>query len=403
MALAAMLIVAHVVTYEGPLGAWTYIGFGVGASAVAWAGAWWGGFHGSTTLIAAGVTLSTLGDVIWEYIAIGDDGPASSIADAAWLIAYLAIGAALLGSARTRGGVRVDRDGIVDVVVVFLVTMVVQWELTLQAIVTDATVPVPVRVVWALYPTFDAVLLALVVRAVIAGRLHGRVALLLAGGATFWLMSDFAYSLVAGEDDFTVWMEVGWLIGATLFAIAAWCRPVPTASDLEAVSGASYSGVMVALVPLAVPSGIAVVEYTRGASWNPYLLYVTTLSLLALAFHAAARLLPAEKTLQATLRTQKRFATSLAANSSDAVAVLRADGTFLHAAPQLAELIGHPGSATVGQDAFQLIASEDAESARAVFHALCEPTGSDVGSRPAGSRRCRSDAVARRPDGEPCR
>ena len=85
LAVAAALIVAHILFYDGPFGSWTYIGFGSGASAVAWAGARWSGFHAATTLIAAGVTLSTIGDIIWEYIAIGDDGPATSLADAAWL------------------------------------------------------------------------------------------------------------------------------------------------------------------------------------------------------------------------------------------------------------------------------------------------------------------------------
>lgn len=109
----------------------------------------------------------------------------------------------------------------------------------------------------------------------------------------------------------------------------------------------------------AIPTGRAADELVKNGT--------ATVSLLALAFTRAARLLRAEKALRATLRSQKRFATAIAANSSDAVAVLRTDGTFLHAAPRLAELIGHPGTASVGQDAFQSIASDDVASARAVF------------------------------------
>ena len=69
--------------------------------------------------------------------------------------------------------------------------------LSLHDIVVDTSVPVMSRFVWALYPTLDAVLLALVVRAGVARRLQGSPALLVAGGVACWLLADFAFTLPA--------------------------------------------------------------------------------------------------------------------------------------------------------------------------------------------------------------
>ncbi|HWM20918.1 MAG TPA: EAL domain-containing protein [Ilumatobacteraceae bacterium] len=365
---ASALIAVHALFDQDTLGDWAYLAVGVGSAAAAWVGARWSGFHISLALIALGVTLSATGDVIWQYFVwTAGDGPNISVADVAWLGSYAAIGAALLGAARRRSGLRVDRDGIVDVVVVFMVAMLAQWELALHAIVTDSSVSVLVRVVWALYPTFDAVLLALVMRAVISRRLQGWAAWLMAGGSVCWLMSDFAFTLFAVEGGFAVWMNVGWLVGAVLLAAATFRGRDSIARVGGATSGATYSGIMVALVPLLLPGGIAVIQHVRGAESDPILLYIATLTLLALAFTRAARLLKAEKDLREVIRSQERFAQALAANSSDAVAVLGEDGTILHDAPQLAELTGHLGAVTRGQDAFSLVAPVDVDSARAMF------------------------------------
>jgi hypothetical protein len=169
-------------------------------------------------LIALGVTLSATGDVIWQYFVwTADEGPNISVADVAWLGSYAAISAALLGAARRRSGLRVDRRdrrrrGGVHGGDARPVGARAPCDRH------DSSVSVLVRVVWALYPTFEAVLLALVMRAVISRRLQGWAAWLMAGGAACWLMSDFAYTIFVIDGSFMVSMNVGWLVGAVLLA-----------------------------------------------------------------------------------------------------------------------------------------------------------------------------------------
>ena len=69
-----------------------------------------------------------------------------------------------------------------------------------------------------LYPTLDSVLLALVIRATIARRMHGATGLLMAGGAACWFAADFAYTLFAPSGAFSAWLDAGWLGGAMLLA-----------------------------------------------------------------------------------------------------------------------------------------------------------------------------------------
>ncbi|MEP6298566.1 MAG: diguanylate cyclase, partial [Ilumatobacter sp.] len=366
---ATALITVHAAFAEDAIGDWTYLAVVVGSGVAAWAGARRSGFQIPLTLIALGVTLSAAGDVGWQYFFwTNDEAPNISVADVGWLGSYAAIGLGLLGATRRRSGSRVDRDGVLDVVVVFLAAMVAQWELSLHATVTDTSMTVPVRVVWALYPTFDAVLLALVLRAVFSHRLQGLAAWLVAGGATCWLMSDFAFTLFAADGSAAVVMNVGWMLGAVLLATATFRGRDSIAQVSGASTGATYSGIMVALVPLLLPGGIAVIQHARGAESDPVVLYIVTLMLLGLVFTRAARLLAAETELREAIRTQERYAQALAANSSDASMVVGEDGLILSDAPRLAELTGYAGAPTRGQDAFLLVAPEDLRAARAMFN-----------------------------------
>ena len=194
------------------------------------------------------------------------------------------------------------------------------------------------------------------------------MALLVAGGATFWLMSDFSYSLVAGEDDFTVWMEVGWLIGAAMFAAAAWRKSAPRRSrprrGIRSVVQRGHGRPR----PTCRAGRHRSARVQQGGILEP---------VPAVRHDALPRSLSRSHERLACSAPRRRCGRRCAHRSGSQPRsppthptrspCFGTDGTFLHAAPQLAELIGHPGTATVGQDAFLAIASEDADSARAVF------------------------------------
>jgi diguanylate cyclase (GGDEF)-like protein/PAS domain S-box-containing protein len=263
---------------------------------------------------------------------------------------------------------RLDRDGAVDIAVVSIVAMLLLWELAIEEIVADDTVPAHVRFVWALYPAFDAVLLALVVRALSSQRLHGRSALLLAAGAACWLASDFGWALLPEEDQLATWLNVGWMAGAVLLAGSTIARTDRRTPGREMPpTGARRSGIVIALAPLLVPGGVAVIADLRGDATSPLLLWGVTLVLLALAFSRWSTLLAAETAARETVASQRRYAQLVAMNSSDAVAVLDRSGRILHDSPLLAALVGREGDSTSQVDAAAYVSLLDVDAARDVF------------------------------------
>ncbi|MDP2292392.1 MAG: EAL domain-containing protein [Actinomycetota bacterium] len=376
LVLAGGLIATHLLAPDGLIRDWTYLAALVGAAIAALVGALHRPFSITGPLIAIGVAISALGDVTWQWIEWNSGAPNVSVADIFWLGSYIALVGALLRAPRATE--RVDYDGVVDVVVVFIVAMLVQWELAFKDIVTDVTVPAADRLVWALYPTFDAVLLALVIRAGLSRRLHGWNAVLLGGGISCWLLSDFGYTIFATEGTLEVWLNVGWMVGSILLAFATWHQR--SASGRRATQritdeGTKHSGIAIALLPLLVPGAIAVLGHVRDEPTNPFLLYGVTVMLVALAFARGTRILKAEGTARAAVRSQERYARAVAVNSSDALILLDEHGVIVNDSPQLAALLGYPEAPTAGADVFTLVAPDDQEEARAVFERCWTSSG----------------------------
>ena len=361
---AAPAGVASEVTYLAALGT---------AAIVAWLGARRNRFETVALLVAVCVSVSAAADVLWQVVAWSrGSAPEISAADFLWVGSYVALGAALLRA--SEGGQHIDRDGMVDMTVVFLVALLVQWELAFDTIATDTTLPIRERLVYLLYPTLDAALLALLVRARLAGRMQGMSALLIAGGTTCWLLSDFGYSVFAGYGSFEDWMSVGWILGSMQLAMVSWHpraardpRVVDGIPEAGHTGAAQRGGLAVAIVPLLAPGAVAVVGHVRHDPANPYLTYAVTVMLVALAFTRGTRILRAEALAQSALQTQERYASAVAVNSADASVLLDATGAILKDAPRLSALLGRAGSTTIGESFLGLLVPTERGDARAVF------------------------------------
>jgi len=381
LALAALaVVVAHGVWPEGAFGEWSYLAVVDGAAVVALAAAW-RRRSATAVLVAVGVTLSGLGDLIWQvYVWNNGVEPDLSIADIGWLGSYVAIGLALFRLLR-RGAGRLDIDGVIDVAAISVVAMVAQWQLSVQDLVTDGSIPLEARVVWATYPVLDAVLLGLVVRAVAARRLRGPVAWALAGGAACWLLADFGYTTTAGTTTFWPWLDAGWMLGAALLAAGAWLPDTPEPTTVSRhPSVARYGSIAITMLPLLVPWIIEVTGAAQGFDPNPVVLLVATTLLVLIAFVRTARSAQAEARVREQLRAGERFARAIAVNSSDAAAILDAEGRVLVESPQLAAFFGYPGEVTKGVDAFSLVAEVDRADIRALFGRCLVTTGQTLQS-----------------------
>ena len=361
------------------VGAWSFVLVSAGSALVALLGARRNPEARVPRLVALGVALSALGDLGWQlFVWVRGTGPDVSVADLGWLGSYVAIGLALFALVRTGTDRWLDREAWIDAGVVFVIALLLQWQLVLDDIVRDTSVGSLPTLVWSLYPALDVALLALVVRAVVGRRVHGAAGALLAVGTMAWLVSDTGWAFLSGSA--AAWLDAGWLLGAMALAAVTWC---PTADDrvrerdLAARDTADLVGpwrIGVGLVGILVPSTIEIVGHVAGHDPNPVPLFAATLALVLLAFGRAALLRQAGRTTRERLRSHERRAKLLADMASDAWAIVDADGRVQGDSPRLASMVGYDGFPTDGEFVFETVHPEDVESALAVFaRAVQEP------------------------------
>ena len=367
------LCVLYLIWPEGWRGDSTYLGALVLAGVLAWVGARrWGGPY--RYWIAAGVSASALGDVIYEtHTAWRGFEPDISIADVPWLLSYIGVGVGILRLLRSgRRSARTDLDGVIDMAVVALVAMLVMWYFWLEPTLSDNSVALFVRSVWAAYPVLDAALLAIVLRVIVERRTTTFVGLSMIAGVACWLFADFAwmaYDLSGLASDLA---GIGWMLGAAFLAGACWHAPegggTAATSEHEAPleHGVGSGRILLAIAPLLVPGLIAIAAHIRGEDANPVPLFIGTVVFAGLAAARALRLLSLRGEAEARLASSERLYRALAANSSDAVVLLDADGVVVNDAPALAAMLGHPGMPTKGRRALDFVAGDDPGS-RAMF------------------------------------
>ena len=143
-AAAVALLVAHLLKPLGPVGTATYLAAVCGAAVMAWLGALRRprGPSRIPVLIAAGITASAVGDLIWYLYQWTGTEPNVSMADAAYLLAYVGLVAALgLGTVvRTGARARIDPEPIIDALTIVVVSVLIFWDFSIAAIVADTTV-----------------------------------------------------------------------------------------------------------------------------------------------------------------------------------------------------------------------------------------------------------------------
>ncbi|MET0909215.1 MAG: EAL domain-containing protein [Ilumatobacteraceae bacterium] len=385
--------VLYVGNPDGWLGTSIYLLVSIGAAALAWwsfvrrggQARWW---------LALGITASALGDVLYElYVLARDVSPAVSVADGPWIGSYVGVGMAVLIVMRrgrhTWGG---EIDGLIDVAVIGIVVSLVLWQFWLHSTLTDTSVPVFVRVVWAAYPVLDAMLLALVVRFMVVRRRHQAMSLLLAAGVACWLASDFIFIIAEPGGSVGALLDVGWMLGGALLAAATWYDHdvgAPTADDGAGYDEVGTIRIGLAIAPMLVPGVIELISYVHGEDANPVPLLAASIAFAGLAMARAMRLVRLRDEAQQRMTASEQLYRVLAANSSDAVLMLDATGTIMNEAPELARLVGHAGVPTVGQRALDFVAPSDVDSAILFNQALLSPgtvvSGETLIQRPNGS------------------
>ncbi|CUR59550.1 putative Histidine kinase [metagenome] len=319
--LSALAVVLYATVDVPSLDHTLYVGVFVLAAVTAWVGAERAPAEHRVVgrLIAAGITLTAVGDAMWVVLDAMGRGTDVSLADPPWLASYVLLCIALSVVLRRSGAGRHDLDFTIDAVTIVVVSVLVLWGTAIDTIVTDASLAVQTRVAWSMYPVADAILLALVVRVLTSRAARQWLHPSFAAGALLWLAADIAYLQPAGTG-IELLMDVCWMLAPVLMALSVWRLrgPLPAAVD-EARRAHPVFQLGIAIGPLLVPPGIELLRDLRGEAERPLMLLLGTTSLAVLAFIRMARL----------LRSEERAVRQLEVARDAALAASRAKSMFL--------------------------------------------------------------------------
>ena len=293
-------VVLHATTDNEAVGSFCYLGVLVGAGVGAWIGAARAP-HGQRLvprLIAIGLSLTALGDVLWTLLDLMGADTDVSIADPPWFAAYLFLCAALwrvLVAGRAASGAHAGVDFAIDAGTILVVSLLAMWSISVGSILGDDSVGPLVRTVWAAYPVADAVLLALVVRTLMSRGARLATGMSFAVGTCLWLTADIAYMLAPGGSVETALSDPAWMVAPVLMARAAWRTGLVTTELTDSWKTGWVARLMLAVCPLLVPPALELIGHLRGAPGNPLQLFIGTVVVVALAFVRTARLLRSEE------------------------------------------------------------------------------------------------------------
>lgn len=287
-----------------------YLGVLVGAGVGAWVGAWRAprGRRSVPVLIAAGVSLSALADVVWNMLDLRGANTDVSMADPLWFVSYAFLcGALLLVLGRSRGGGRrIDMEFVVDAVTIVIVSVLIFWSISVDTIIADHSVTPFVRAVWAAYPIIDAVVLALVLRILFSRRARAAIGASFATGVCLWLAADIVYLQAPASALVLSTMDAAWMVAPVLVARAAWRIPQIEADTSDSADARGWVWPLaIAVGPLLVPPALEIVADLRGEPDRPFELFAGMAALVMLAFVRTGRLLRSEARAQRALEVAR--------------------------------------------------------------------------------------------------
>ena len=159
------------------------------------------GVEPSWRWMAGGITLFALGDVAWDLIVWSGRTPDTSWADVVYLSGYVALAAGVALLLRDHGGAQ-RRDGLIDGVLLAIPAAVLVAEFLVVPGMSGGE-SLSVRIVTALYPLADTLLVAAVVWLLVTPGLARRVTALIAAGISMMLVLDvtWAAASLAGAED----------------------------------------------------------------------------------------------------------------------------------------------------------------------------------------------------------
>jgi len=196
-------------------------GLSVGAAILLWVGAARQPPHGrrAWTLIATGISLWVVGDLIWDsYTLAGAEVPQPSLADGLYVAGYPVLAAGMVSMIRRRSA---DswRSGLLDAVGIAMAAALAAWVFLVPA---SGAAGVTETLLSVVYPLGDVVLLAALAWLVLSPGIRGVPSALLLGAFGGTLGLDVALSIGAiSERAIGGWFDTAYPLTYLGFALAA--------------------------------------------------------------------------------------------------------------------------------------------------------------------------------------
>jgi signal transduction histidine kinase len=293
-------------------------------------------------LIGVAALFWGVGQLIWSYLELsGSGGPTGfpSLADLFFLAAIPLVAAGLLSWPTAPVHALAQVRTVLDGLLIASSLLFASWALVLGPTYHAGGGPLPPRVVGLAYPIGDLVTLTILFSVLV--RTRGRAIVqpaLIAVAVVCIALADSAFAYLAGKGAYRpgAWLDLGWLVGWLLIAVAA-LRPAPTVSLREdddedrPVSWTRFA--LPYLAPVAAFVTAAFVQATKGRL-EPFLIFNGTVILLLVVARQAVGNIENQRLHERVRRTVDRLF-QREAELERALARQREDARSLHEVSQM--------------------------------------------------------------------
>jgi diguanylate cyclase (GGDEF)-like protein/PAS domain S-box-containing protein len=370
---------------------------------IEWAAAWlaagsclWASCRGETGMrrfwgfLGASMFVWGAGQGVWSYyeVMLGGHVPSPSLADVGFLSAVPLMIAALLAFPVSRVRLFARAVMLLDGGLVGASTLFVSWALVLGPVYRSHQGGVFAQAVTLAYPACDVLIVVVLLSVAARASRSGWIPLgFVAAGVLALAFSDsaFAYLSQSGGYGFGLNVDIGWIAGFLLIALAPlWTGE--TAVRRVSLERPSRAALFVPYIPVVVALAVAISYVVSDRNLGSFLLATGVIAVIILACRQLAALLDS---VSLGNEQAARF-TALVRRSSDLTTIVSADGKIVYQSPSSLTLLGWSPEQLEGRPFQEFVHPDDAPAfLRALGQVTAQPGGEKAGEWRLRSQRGR--------------
>ncbi|MGB7981149.1 MAG: EAL domain-containing protein [Candidatus Nanopelagicales bacterium] len=322
------------------------------------------------------------GELTWLWFLAHDRDPFPSVADLVYLVGYVFLG--MCAWVLASGSTARDRLASLDAGILSVAVGAFLWVGLVQPYASDPTLDALTKFVTIAYPVADLFVFGFVLSLLLSRGGQTRAVRLFAVGVSLTLGADIAFSAqdLAGAYAPGSVLDMAWILGYAFMAAAALDRSAGHRPQVPADHGLGKGRLAAVLLAVAAPQLLLLEalgdEGLLGAT-VPAIAAVTGSLVSILIGLRLWSLLGRARRTEATRGGQRLAA--VVEHLSDAVVLLRADGSITYASPAV-HLWGHDPQAAIGTTLIDWLTEADrAGLERQLASLIGAPCGTEVGAQ----------------------